>query len=101
MRASAIDARRLRPFPRTKALLPHWSVNSELPSVESFEAATQYVREEDLAESIPAGPDPEVHLAAIGKFVDAGFDHVALLGIGPDQAAFIRFAEKELLPKLR
>lgn len=78
-----------------------WSVNSELPSVESFEAATEYVREEDLAESVPAGPDPEVHLKAIRKFVDAGFDHVALLGIGPDQAGFIRFAEEELLPRLR
>lgn len=78
-----------------------WKVNSELPSVEAFEAATKYVREEDLAESIPAGPDPEVHLKAIRKFVDAGFDHVALLGIGPDQAGFIAFAEKELLPKLR
>lgn len=77
-----------------------WAVNSELPSVEGFEAAAQYVREEDLAD-IPAGPDPEVHLKAIRKFVDAGFDNIALLGIGPDQAAFIRFAEKELLPKLR
>lgn len=77
-----------------------WSVNSELPSVEGFEAATKYVREEDLAETIPAGPDPDVHLQAIQKFIDAGFDHIALLGIGPDQASFIRFAETELLPKL-
>jgi hypothetical protein len=78
-----------------------WRVNAELPSVEAFEAATKYVREEDLAETIPAGPDPEVHLQAIRKFVDAGFDHIALLGIGPDQADFIQFAEKELLPKLK
>jgi G6PDH family F420-dependent oxidoreductase len=78
-----------------------WSVNSELPSVEGFEAATKFIREDDLAEAIPAGPDPEVHLEAIRKFIDAGFDHIALLGIGPDQAGFIRFAEKELLPKLR
>lgn len=78
-----------------------WKVNSELPSVESFEAATKYVREEDLAATIPAGPDPEVHLKAIRKFVDAGFDNIAILGIGPDQAAFIRFAEQELLPKLK
>lgn len=52
-------------------------------------------------ETIPAGPDPEAHLAAIRKFVDAGFEYVALLGIGPDHAGFIQFAEKELLPKLR
>jgi G6PDH family F420-dependent oxidoreductase len=78
-----------------------WKVNSELPSVEGFEAATKYVREEDLVESIPAGPDPEVHLKAIKKFVEAGFDHITLLGIGPDQPGFIRFAEKELLPRLK
>ncbi|HET9630513.1 MAG TPA: TIGR03557 family F420-dependent LLM class oxidoreductase [Novosphingobium sp.] len=78
-----------------------WPVNSELPSVEGFEAATRHVREEDLTGSIPAGPDPDVHLAAIRKFVDAGFDHVALLGVGPDQAGFIRFAQQELLPRLR
>lgn len=78
-----------------------WAVNSELPSVEGFEAATKYVREEDLAESIPAGPDPKVHLKAIKAFVDAGFDHIALLGIGPDQEGFIEFAKEELLPKLR
>jgi G6PDH family F420-dependent oxidoreductase len=78
-----------------------WAVNSELPSVEAFEAATKFVREDDLAETISVGPDPDVHLKAIRKFVDAGFDHVTLLGIGPDQAGFIRFAEKELLPKLR
>lgn len=78
-----------------------WAVNSELPSVEGFEAATKHIREDDLVDAIPAGPYPEVHLQAIRKFVEAGFDHVALLGIGPDQEGFIRFAEKELLPKLR
>jgi G6PDH family F420-dependent oxidoreductase len=78
-----------------------WKVNSELPSVEGFEAATKYVREEDLVETIPAGPDPEVHLKAIKKFIEAGFDHITLLGVGPDQPSFIRFAEKELLPKLK
>lgn len=77
-----------------------WSVNSELPNVEGFETASQYVRPEDLAEKISAGPDPEVHLAAIRKYVDAGYDHVALLGIGPDQEGFIAFAEKKLLPAL-
>ncbi len=77
-----------------------WSVNSELPSVEGFEAATKTVRPEDLAETISAGPDPAVHLASIKKGIDAGFDHIVLTGIGPDQAGFARFFEKELKPKL-
>ena len=77
-----------------------WSVNSELPDVEGFEAASKYVRPEDLAETIPAGPDPEVHLKAIRKAIDAGFDHVVLTGIGPDQAGFTRFFEQTLKPAL-
>ena len=77
-----------------------WSVNSELPSVEGFETASKFVRPEDLADTIPAGPDPEVHLKAIRKYLDAGFDHVVLTGIGPDQEGFARFFEKELRPHL-
>lgn len=78
-----------------------WSVNSELPNVEGFETASQFIRPDDLADKIPAGPDPEPHLEAIRKYVDAGFDHIALVGIGPDQQGFISFAEEKLLPKLR
>lgn len=78
-----------------------WSVNSELPNVAGFETATQYVRPEDLAKTISAGPDPAVHLEAIQKYRDAGFDHIVLTGIGPDQAGFIRFFERELAPALR
>jgi G6PDH family F420-dependent oxidoreductase len=77
-----------------------WSVNSELPDPEGFAAASRYVRPEDMAE-IPAGPDPEVHLAAIRKYIEAGFDHIALTGIGDDQQGFTRFFAEELLPKLK
>jgi G6PDH family F420-dependent oxidoreductase len=78
-----------------------WSVNSELRDVAGFEAASKYVRPEDLAETIPAGPDPQVHLEAIKKYTDAGFDHLVLTCPGDDQAGFIAYCEKELLPKLR
>lgn len=77
-----------------------WEVNSELPTVEGFEAACRFVRPEDLADSIPAGPDVEPHLAAIRKNIDAGYDHVVLVGIGPDQDAFIEFFEQKLRPRL-
>jgi hypothetical protein len=76
-----------------------WSVNSELPNVAGFETASKYVKPEDLAE-IPAGPDPEVHLKAIRKYIEAGFDHIALTGIGDDQEAFTRFFAEKLLPEL-
>lgn len=77
-----------------------WSVNSEIPTVEGFEAATKFVRPDDLGDKIPAGPDPDKHLEVIQKAIDAGFDHIVLTGIGPDQAGFIRFFEESLRPRL-
>jgi hypothetical protein len=62
--------------------------------------ATKWIRPEDLADTIPAGPDPEVHVEAIRKGIDAGFDHIVLTGIGPDQAGFTEFFETKLMPRL-
>ncbi len=78
-----------------------WHVNSELPTPASFEAAVKYIRADDLTETIGMGPDVDRHIAAVKPYIDAGFDHIALVGIGPDQAAFIQFFEKELGPRLR
>ena len=80
--------------------LPAWKVMSELPNPVNFAAASKTVREEDVAESIPCGPDPESHVQAIKKFVDAGFQHIALLQAGADQEGFIRFWSEELKPRL-
>ena len=77
-----------------------WSVMSELPTVEGFEAASRYVRPEDLKANAGVGPDPESHLNAIRRYIDAGFDHIVLLGPGPDQAGFIEFYETKLKPRL-
>lgn len=77
-----------------------WSALSEIPTVEGFEAASQYVRAEDLKDGVGLGPDVESHLAAIRAYVDAGFDHVVLLAVGEDQAGFIDFFDKTLKPRL-
>ena len=44
------------------------------------------------------GPDPQRHLDGIAKFVKAGFDHVYVHQVGPDQEGFMRFYEREILP---
>lgn len=77
-----------------------WPAMSEIPTVEGFEGASAFVRPEDMAATVGAGPDPEKHLAAIRKYVDAGFDHLCLTAVGPDQAGFLDFFERELKPKL-
>lgn len=78
-----------------------WKVQSELPNPVNFDAATAFVTADDVAESFGCGPDPGQHLAAIQKFVDAGFDHLALVNAGPDPDAFFEFFATELAPKAR
>ena len=79
-----------------------WKVNAELPGPSGFAGATQFVRPEDVADSIPCGPDVENIVGAVGQFTAAGFTDVALVQIGDEnQEEFLGFAEKELLPALR
>jgi coenzyme F420-dependent glucose-6-phosphate dehydrogenase len=72
-----------------------------LPQPAHFEQAAQLVTEEQIAESIACGPDPEVHLDRIRTYVAAGYDHVFLHQVGPEQDGFLRFCERELLPQAR
>jgi G6PDH family F420-dependent oxidoreductase len=79
-----------------------WSVMAELPGPKHFEAAARTVRDDDITEQIPCGPDLDAHLDAVREFVDAGFTHVALVQIGGDaQDEFFEWAEATLLPALR
>ncbi|HEY1571992.1 MAG TPA: TIGR03557 family F420-dependent LLM class oxidoreductase [Pseudonocardiaceae bacterium] len=79
-----------------------WKVNAELPGPDAFAAATQFVTPEDVAASIPCGPDPDGIVSAVEQFGKAGFTDVALVQIGGDhQRDFFSFAERELLPALR
>jgi len=59
------------------------------------------VTEDKVAESVVCGPDPQRHLEAIREYVDAGFDHVYIHQVGPDQAGFVDFYRGEILPALR
>jgi G6PDH family F420-dependent oxidoreductase len=70
----------------------------ELPLPAHFEEAAESLDEDDIAESILCGPDPERHRAAIQEYVDAGYDHVYVHQIGPDQEGFLEFYEREVLP---
>jgi len=73
-------------------------LTQELPLPGHFEEAAAMVSDDDIAERIVCGPDPEKHLAGIRKFVDAGFDHVYVHQVGPDQEGFLQFYEREILP---
>lgn len=79
-----------------------WKVNAELPGPAGFAGASQFVREQDVADSIACGPDIDALVDAVRPFVDAGFTDVALVQVGDErQREFLDFAERELVPALR
>jgi hypothetical protein len=73
---------------------------TELARPQDFEAATADATEEQVARHVVCGPDPAAHLDAIARFVGAGYDHVYVHQIGPDQEGFFRFYEQVVLPEL-
>ncbi|MBA3365121.1 MAG: TIGR03557 family F420-dependent LLM class oxidoreductase [Actinobacteria bacterium] len=75
-------------------------LSQELALPRHFEQAAQMVTEDDVAESVACGPDPDRHLEQIRKFADAGVDHVYIHQVGSDQEGFFRFYEREILPKI-
>ena len=79
-----------------------WKVNAELPGPAGFAGATQFVTPDDVADSIPCGPDLDAIVEAVSAFGKTGFTDVALVQIGDaNQEAFLEVAERELLPALR
>jgi G6PDH family F420-dependent oxidoreductase len=80
--------------------VPGWKVMAELPNPVNFEAATQTVRPEDMADSVACGPDPDRHVEMITEYVDAGYRHVAVVDVGEDPEGFLRFWTDEVRPKL-
>jgi coenzyme F420-dependent glucose-6-phosphate dehydrogenase len=71
-------------------------LGQELPLPRHFQQAAETVSPEDVAESVVCGPDPDRYRRAIDEFDDAGFDHVYIHQVGPDQESFFAFARSEL-----
>jgi G6PDH family F420-dependent oxidoreductase len=79
-----------------------WKVNADLPGTDAFAGATQFVRPEDVADSIPCGDDVDAFVEAVRPYAKAGFDEIALVQIGgAHQKSFLQWAEGTLLPALR
>ena len=77
-----------------------WKVNAELPGPQSFDAASSFVREEDIARQIPHGPEVEAYVDGAKAFADAGFTELAFVQIGPEQARFCEWFAETLKPAL-
>jgi len=73
---------------------------TELAQPSHFEAAFESLTEEQVAENVLCGPDPEPYVAKFREAEEAGYTHACVHQIGPDQEGFFRFYERELLPRL-
>jgi len=69
-----------------------------LPTPAHFEQASELVDEDAVVESIPCGPDVEIHLEAIRRYEDAGFDELYIHQIGGDHEGFFEAYSTEVLP---
>lgn len=79
-----------------------WNVNADLPTPAGFAGATQFVRPEDVADSIPCGPDLDAIVQAVRAYWEAGFTDIALVQIGDEgQEDFLKEAATPLLAALR
>jgi G6PDH family F420-dependent oxidoreductase len=75
-------------------------LSQELPMPSHFEAAAAHVTEDMVADVVSCGPDPERHVQAISRYLEAGFDRVFINQIGPEQEGFFAFYRNELAPRL-
>ena len=76
-------------------------LSQELPTPAHFQQAAQLVTEELVAEAIVCGPDAEKHAEQIQSYFDAGYDHVYVHQVGPDQEGFFDFYRREIVPRFR
>ena len=79
-----------------------WKVNADLPGTAGFDAASQFVREEDVESALPCGDDVSAVIEAAKEYADAGFTHLALVQIGGDQQEpYLEWTRSTLLPAWR
>ena len=74
----------------------------ELSLPRHFEEVTEHMGQEMISSvgGISCGPHAEKHIASIRKYAEAGYDHIFIHQIGPNQSDFLKFAQSELLPEL-
>jgi len=71
---------------------------SELARPQHFEAAAETIRRDAIHSTVVCAVDAQPIVAAVDRFVGAGFDTVYLHQIGPDQQRLADLARQELIP---
>jgi probable non-F420 flavinoid oxidoreductase len=76
-------------------------LNWDLRTPAQFEAATRFVRPEDLRETVHVSADLDQHAALLAECAAIGFESMDLHQVGGDQRAFIDVFGEQVLPQLR
>jgi coenzyme F420-dependent glucose-6-phosphate dehydrogenase len=58
------------------------------------------VTADQLSKVVVCGPDPERHAEMIRRYEGAGYDHVVIHQVGPDQEGGLRFLAERVFPEL-
>ncbi|MDA0161091.1 TIGR03885 family FMN-dependent LLM class oxidoreductase [Solirubrobacter ginsenosidimutans] len=83
---------------RTNVLDP--PVCWDLDTPEAFDAASAFVRPEDVASKVLVSADPQRHVAWLQELASLGFDDIALHHVGQELDAFIDTFGEHVLPEL-
>lgn len=75
-------------------------LSQDLPTPYHFEQASSAVTPDDIASSVPCGPDPDAILGSVETAIGNGVDHVYFHQIGPDQEGFLALWRDHLAPAL-
>ena len=78
-----------------------WKVMSELPNIPAFDATAALVDDDAIQELVVTGNDPGPLVDKVEQAADAGYDHIAIVQVGPDRTAgFQRWFDEQVRPKL-
>jgi coenzyme F420-dependent glucose-6-phosphate dehydrogenase len=72
----------------------------DLRSPQMIEQIARLVRPEDLDGRLVVSADPAVHVAAVQRHLDQGYDRVFVHNVGLNQAAFLATYAAEVLPRI-
>ena len=75
-------------------------VLSELKQPQQFDAAAQFVRQDDLDSSIRISADLERHIAWLQSDLDLGFEHIYVHNVNREQQRFIEAFGERVVPAL-
>ena len=75
--------------------------SQELPMPIHFEQLTSSLTPDQIAEKVPCGPDPQKHLEQIQSYLQAGFTHIYIHQIGPNQKECMDFYQSQIIPHIK